>query len=86
MIYLVGNFSLTATPHRRPPEVAGWRQVEFDKVGEAERAGERAVQRPRGGGSGHGDLRSLHLLHKVLAGHRRLPLLCFSPLSWQGQG
>ena len=84
--WTVGNFSLTGTPDRRPAEVAGrGREVESEQVGEAERAGERGGQRPRGGGAGHGDLRPVHLLHQVLAGHRRLSLLCFPPVSWQGQ-
>ena len=52
----LGNFSLTATPDRRPPQVAGWREVEFDKVGATDRGGEGAVGRPGGGGARDGDL------------------------------
>ena len=33
--WTVGNFSLAATPHRRPAEVAGRGEGESDQVGEA---------------------------------------------------
>ena len=33
--WTVGNFSLAATPDRRPPEVAGGGEGEFNQVGEA---------------------------------------------------
>ena len=34
--WTVGNFSLAATPDRRPAEVAGGGEGEFDQVGETE--------------------------------------------------